>query len=162
MEERKAIFDYIGQIFMIFGFTMLLLFVFSLLFGESAKGYSTIFSLGKEGIGLDTMMQFLLASAATVTLRMLFFTDMLFKDMRLIPRTAGMVFSELAVIIILVWKFGWFPVDEVLPWFMFILSFGVCFGVSLLVTVFREKTENRRMEEALESMKRKMTETPRK
>lgn len=147
---------------MIFGFTMLLLFVFSLLFGESAKGYSTIFSLGKEGIGLDTMMQFLLASAATVTLRMLFFTDMLFKDMRLIPRTAGMVFSELAVIIILVWKFGWFPVDEVLPWFMFILSFGVCFGVSLLVTVFREKTENRRMEEALESMKRKMTETPRK
>lgn len=162
MEERKTIFDYIGQIFMIFGFTMLLLFVFSLLFGESAKGYSTIFSLGKEGIGLDTMMQFLLASAATVTLRMLFFTDMLFKDMRLIPRTAGMVFSELAVIIILVWKFGWFPVDEVLPWFMFILSFGVCFGVSLLVTVFREKTENRRMEEALESMKRKMTETPRK
>ena len=73
MEERKTVFDYIGQILMIFGFTILILLVFSLLFGESAKGYSDLFSFGKEGIGVGTMIQFLLASIATVTLRMLFF-----------------------------------------------------------------------------------------
>ena len=72
MEERKTVFDYMGQILMIFGFTILMLLVFSLLFGESAKGYSDLFSFGKEGIGVDTMIQFLLASIATVTLRMLF------------------------------------------------------------------------------------------
>ena len=38
MEERKTVFDYMGQILMIFGFTILILLVFSLLFGESAKG----------------------------------------------------------------------------------------------------------------------------
>lgn len=158
MEERKTVFDYIGQVFMIFGFTMLILLAFSLLFGENAKGYSTIFSLGKEGVGVDTMLQFLLASVVTVTLRMLFFTDMLFKNMRLALRTVGMVLSELFVIITLVMAFGWFPMDEVLPWFMFFLSFGLCFAASLLVTVLRERMENRRMEEALEKAKRKMTE----
>ncbi len=161
MEERKTVFDYMGQILMIFGFTILMLLVFSLLFGESAKGYSDLFSFGKEGIGVDTMIQFLLASIATVTLRMLFFTDMLFKNMRLLPRTAGMVFSELIVISIFVWLFNWFPVDEALPWFMFFSSFGICFVVSLLVTVLQERIENKRMEDALESMKKKMTETER-
>lgn len=156
MEERKTVFDYIGQIFMIFGFTMLILLAFSLIFGESAKGYSTIFSLGKEGVGVDTMLQFLLASIITVTLRMLFFTDMLFKSMRLALRTVGMVLSELLAMIALVMAFGWFPMNEALPWFMFFLSFGVCFVVSLLVTVFRERMENKRMEEALESTKKRM------
>lgn len=157
MEERKTVFDYIGQVFMIFGFTVLILLAFSLIFGEGAKGYSTIFSFGSEGIGTDTLLQFLLASVITVTLRMLFFTDILFKNMRLAPRTVGMVFSELFAIIVLVMIFGWFPMKEGLPWFMFFLSFGVCFAVSILVTVCRERMENRRMEEALEKAKRKMS-----
>lgn len=73
MEERKTIFDYIGQAFMTFGFTMLILLGFTFLFGEGAKEYSTIFSLGKEGIGADTMAQFLLAAVVTVALRALFY-----------------------------------------------------------------------------------------
>ena len=155
MEERKTVFDYMGQILMIFGFTILMLLVFSLLFGESAKGYSDLFSFGKEGIGVDTMIQFLLASIATVTLRMLFFTDMLFRNMRVALRAAGMVISELLVIIVLVMVFGWFPVDEWLPWIMFFVSFGVCFVISLTVTVCRERMENRRMEEALERLRKR-------
>lgn len=153
MEERKTIFDYIGQILIIFGFTMLILLGFVFLFGESAKGYSTIFSLGKEGVGVDTMMQFLLASVVTVTLRTLFFTDILFKNMSVTVRTVGMVSLELLVIIALIWMFGWFPMDECLPWLMFFVSFGICFVTSLAVTVFRERMENKRMEEALERLR---------
>lgn len=152
MEERKTMFDYIGQVLTIFGFTMLLLLGFTFLFGENAKEYSTIFSLGKEGIGADTMIQFLLASVVTVTLRTLFFTDMLFKNMRVAVRTVGMVLSELLVIIVLIWLFGWFPMDECLPWIMFFASFGICFVISLTVTAFRERMENKRMEEALERL----------
>lgn len=154
MEERKTIFDYIGQVFMIFGFTMLMLIVFCLLFGESAKGYSTIFSFGKEGIGVETMVQFLLASVFTVTLRWLFFTDTLIKNMSVPLRAVGMVLSDLFVIIVLILLFGWFPADEWLPWVMFFLSFAVCFAVSVTVTVFRERMENKRMEEALERLRK--------
>lgn len=153
MEERKTIFDYIGQVFMIFGLTMLILSALTLVFGESAKGYSSMFSLGKEGIGLKTMMQFLLASVLTVILRMFFFTDILFKNMGTALRAAAMVLSELLVISVLVLAFQWFPVDEWRPWVMFFTSFGICFAVSLTVMVFKERIENRRMEEALERMR---------
>lgn len=155
MEERKTIFDYIGQVFMIFGFTMLILVAFCLLFGESAKGYSTMFSFGKEGIGVETMLQFLLASIFTVTLRWLFFTDTLIKDMTVVFRAVGMVLSEVLIIIVLILIFGWFPAKEWLPWLMFFLSFALCFAVSVTVTVFRERMENKRMEEALERLREK-------
>lgn len=154
MEERKTIFDYIGQVFMIFGFTMLILSVFCLLFGESAKGYSTMFALGKEGICVGTMLQFLLAAVFTVTLRWLFFTDVLIKNMAVFLRAVGMVLSELCVIIVLILLFGWFPVDQWLPWLMFFVSFGICFVVSVTVTAFKERLENRRMEEALERLRK--------
>lgn len=155
MEERKTIFDYIGQVFMIFGFTMLILVVFCLLFGESARGYSTMFSFGKEGIGVETMLQFLLASVFTVTLRWLFFTDTLIKDISVVFRAVWMVLSEVLVIIVLILIFGWFPADEWLPWVMFFLSFALCFAVSVAVTVFMERMENKRMEEALKRLREK-------
>lgn len=59
------------------------------------------------------------------------------------------------MIIVLVMVFGWFPVDEWLPWIMFFVSFGVCFVISLTVTVCRERMENRRMEEALERLRKR-------
>ena len=129
VEERKTIFDYIGQVFMIFGFTMIILVVFCLLFGESARGYSTMFSYGKEGIGVG--------------------------NMTVILRSVGMVLSEVLVIIVLILIFGWFPANEWLPWVMFFLSFALCFAVSVTVTVFRERMENKRMEEALERLREK-------
>jgi len=153
MEERKTIFDYIGQVFMIFGITMLILLVISLLFGESAREYSTMFTFGKEGIGVETMMQFLLASVFTVALRWFFFTDVLIKNMSVPLRSVGMVLSELLVIVVMILIFGWFPADEWLPWLMFFVSFGICFVVSMAVTVLRERMENRRMEEALERLR---------
>ena len=81
MEERKTIFDYLGQIFMIFGITIAILNVFCILFGEDAKEFSTMFSLGNQGISVPIMFQFLIISAIIVTLRFIFFTDVWIKNM---------------------------------------------------------------------------------
>ena len=51
MEERKTIFDYMGQIFIIYGFSILTLNIFCILVGEDAQKVSTIYSLGREEIG---------------------------------------------------------------------------------------------------------------
>lgn len=154
MEDRKTIFDYIGQVFMIFGITMGIMSVFCLLFGEGAQTYSTMFSLGKEGIAVDTMMQFLLVSVCTVGLRFFFFTEQFIKNMTVPLRTVAMLVSEIAVIVLFVLVFKWFPADMWSPWVMFILCFGICFAVSLSVTVIKERMENKQMEEALERLKR--------
>ena len=154
VEEKKTIFDYIGQVFMIFGITICILNVFCVLFGEDAKAYSTMFSLGKEGLSVPIMIQFLLASACTVANRFVFFTETFIKNMTVPVRTVCMVIVEVAVTAVFIVAFGWFPTDMWLPWVMFILSFGICFMVSLAVTVIKTRVENRKMEEALERLKR--------
>ena len=153
MEERKTIFDYVGMVFNTFGFSIVILNIFCFLFGEEAKEFSNMFSMGKEGLSTDTMMQFFFVSALIVFIRFLFFTDKVIKNMSVVVRTLWMVLSSIGIVIFFILHFGWFPADQWLPWIMFIVSFGICFVVSTIITVFREKTENRKMEDALAKLK---------
>lgn len=154
MEERKTIFDYIGQVFMIFGITIGIINIFCLLFGDEAQGYSTMFALGHTGIPTTTIMQFFLAAVFTVSLRFVFFTETFIKKMSVPYRALCMVLSEVAVIFLFILTCGWFPVDEWLPWVTFFISFAICFVCSVAVTTVRERMENKRMKEALERLKR--------
>lgn len=153
MQERKTVFDYLGQIFMIYGITITVLNIFCLLFGESAKELSTMFSLGSNGLRVSTMAQFLGVSVIVVVLRFVFFTDVVIKNMSVAVRTICMVILVLLTISIFILIFDWFPVHMWQPWAMFFLCFGICFIISMAVTVVKEKAENRKMEEALKRIK---------
>ncbi len=153
MEERKTIIDYMEQVMKIFGFSVVMLNVFCILFGEDSKGFSTIFALGKEGIQVSTMLQFLSVAVWIVLIRFLFFTDIIIKNKGIPFRTCGMVGSVLVVIGVYIWSFQWFPIGNWLCWTMFFLSFGISFAVSLAVTLLKGRMENKRMEEALERLK---------
>ncbi len=154
MEERKTVIDYIEQVMKIFGFSIIMLNIFCILFGESAKEFSTIFALGKEGLRVVTMLQFLTLAVWITFCRFLFFTDIIIKNMRTVWRTICMIGAILVVMMIYIMVFQWFPKDEWLPWVMFLINFLVCFAMSLAVMTFKEYSENKRMEEALGKMKR--------
>lgn len=49
--------------------------------------------------------------------------------------------------------FQWFPVNQIKPWLMFFICFFVCASVSVLVSVLKEKSDNRKMQAALERLK---------
>lgn len=153
MEKKRTIFDYMGQVFMIFGITMVVLNIFCILFGESAKDYSQMFSLGNQGLSVQTALQFFLVSICITTLRFLFFTDLLLKRMSILWRTVLMVIAVVIVIGVFIVVCGWFPVNMWMPWLLFFLSFGVSFGISMAVTIWKERIENRKMAEALERLK---------
>lgn len=153
MEEKKSIFDYLGQILMIFGFTMLTLNVFCLAFGDSAREFSAIFQLGSRGISTGTAFQFLCISTLITGVRFLFFTDTFIKKMPVALRTVCMLTAVVAIIVIFVAAFHWFPTDMWQPWAMFFLCFGISFLGSCFIMTIKEKTENRRMREALERLK---------
>lgn len=153
MEERKNIFDYIGQVFLVFGFTIIVLSLFCIWFGEDARAYSTMFALGERGLSVATLLQFFAVSVCITALRFFFFTDVILKKMSVVWRTAGMFVSILLVMVGFVIACDWFPTDMWKPWVMFLLCFAVSAGVSTAVTIFRERMENRRMEEALERLK---------
>ena len=51
--------------------------------------------------------------------------------------------------------FGWFAVDKAEGWIAFLLCFGICFVISAAVSAYRERVENRRLEDGLENLKKK-------
>ena len=155
MEERKTVFDYMGRVLETFGFSVAILNIFCLIFGDEAEGFSTIFSLGKRGLSVATMGQFFSASVWVVAARFVFFTETVIKRMSLVLRTVLMVAAVLASTGIHILAFRWFPVDMWIPWLAFLVCFGICFAVSVVVTAFRERMENRKMEEALARLKEK-------
>ena len=153
MDNKPTVLGYLAQVFMIFGITVLTLNIFCLLFGDSARDFSTIFSLGSAGLNVKTMLQFLLAIAITIVLRYIFMTDLIIKKMSLVARIITIFAAAFMNIVVFVILCGWFPVDNLMAWIMFLISFAISCTASTAVSIFKEKTENRRLEEALNRLK---------
>lgn len=158
METRKTIFDYLGEIFCLFGITMASLMVITCFFGESAQEISTMFELGKRGITLNTMFQFFVGEILICGYRILFFSDIIIKKMSVLFRTIGMVVVIIITLCIFILLFGWFPANMWLPWIMFFLCFGLYFSVSMGVMLLKTKMENKKMEEGLKKAREQWKE----
>lgn len=153
MEEKRTIFDYLAQVLIVFGFAILTINIFCLVFGDSAKEFSAMFALGNQGIPSKIVFQFLGVSVLIVGVRFIFFTDIIIKKMPVWMRTACMLTAVVAIIAFFVTAFHWFPADMWQPWAMFFICFGISFLGSYFVMMIREKVENKRMEEALQRLK---------
>lgn len=154
MEKKYTIFDLLGQVFIIFGITVTCLSVFVALFGADANEMSTIFGLGEKGLAIATLAQFLLMAVLITIVRFLLFTDRIIKGWSVLMRTIGMFVIVVVAIGVFAAAFGWFPVNEVKPWIMFFVSFFICSAVSVSLSVWKEKKENEKMQEALERLKK--------
>lgn len=155
MEKRRTIFDYLTQVLIIFGFSMLIMNIFCLVFGNAAKGISAMFELGNQGVPVKIAFQFLCISALIVGIRFIFFTDIFIKKMTIRLRTICMLLSAITVITVFIIVFHWFPVTMWQPWVLFFICFLLSFVGSYFVMVIREKIENKQMAEALQRLKEK-------
>ncbi len=154
MENRRTIFDYLGEVFCIFGITIAILNVMCHFFGESAIEVSSMFALGSKGLTIATMLQFLLLSMLITVSRFVYFTDRLIKNASIAMRTAWMLFTIILLIAGFIYLFEWFPVHQWQPWAMFFLCFGISFGISTLITFLKERMDNKNMQEALMKLKK--------
>lgn len=153
MEERKHFLSYVEQVFMTLGISLLVITLICAVVGEEAREYSTMFVLGDEGIPIHTILEYLLSSVCITALRFVFLTDTLIKSWSLAGRTVGMLGTVIVLIGGLACLFGWFPVDDPKCWAAFLISFGICFLVSALLSAKKEQQENRQLEKALRQMK---------
>lgn len=153
MEEKRTVFDYLAQVMIVFGFTVLLLNIFCLVFGDFARDFSAIFGLGAQGVPVNVSFQFLCLSALLTGVRCVFFTDWIIKKKPIWLRCVCMLTFAIVITAAFITLFHWFPVDMWQPWLTFFVCFGVCFAGSYLFVTLKEKTENRRMEEALQKLK---------
>lgn len=156
MEKKLNVFDYLTQVFTIFGILILILNIFCLLFGESAKEYSTIFSLGDTGLSITTMLQFLFAIAIITAIKFLFMTDYIIKSLSMTIRIILLFTFSFCNVLVFIFLCKWFPVNDLKAWIMFIICFTVSCLISTLISNFKENYENRRLEEALQKSKEKV------
>lgn len=155
MERNKTIFDYLAQVLTIFGFSMLILNLFCMIFGDSAQGLSSMFALGSQGVPAEIAFQYLAISALIVGIRFLFFSDRLIKNMPIPVRTVCMLGCVLLLTAVFIICFQWFPADLWIAWVMFFVCFLLSFVCSYLVMLLKEKAENRKLQEALDRFKEK-------
>lgn len=153
MEEKKTVFNYISQLFATYGVIVVIFIVFSLVIGNGADEYSALFSYKDAALGIPTLLQLLLLALFISVSQVLFLTDRMIKGMSMVLRYIFFFISIMLVMIIMTVIFKWFPVDDPKAWCGFFISFAISMGISALLTRLAEKSENRKMQEALDKFK---------
>jgi len=158
MKRKDDVFRYLEQILSMFGLTVLFIGVFSYFVGEDAKAYSSFFTLGNQGLTLQTLVQLFMMSVLITTLRFVLFTDGLICRISLTIRTMIMFFLVILMIAFFAVWFGWFPVNMLEAWGYFLACFAVCAFASAYIMAWKTDRENKEMEEALKRLKEEQEE----
>ena len=153
MEEKKTVFNYISQLFATYGVIVVIFIVFSLVIGNGADKYSALFSYKDAALGIPTLLQLLLLALFITLSQVLFLTDALIKGMSMVLRYILFFVTIMLVMIIMTVVFKWFPVDDPKAWCGFFISIVIRMVISALLTRLAEKSENRKMQEALDKFK---------
>lgn len=155
MEEKITVFTYIKQVFKIYGLTVLIFILFSEAIGDLARGHSSLFSMGREGLSMDTLLQLLGFIVCVVALEYLFFKSRVIKIASVAVRSILFLLCTVVLVAGCAILFKWFPAGEVRAWIGFGISFVICSLISFLFSYLEEKSENQKMADALERMKKK-------
>lgn len=157
-EDRKSVFGYIAQLLATYGAMVVIFIVFDLCIGKETEGYSTLFELGSRGLTLATLLQLLFLAVLVTIAQVAFLTDLLIKNMNMIARNLLFIIAIFVSIVVFAVLFGWFPVNDLAAWAGFLVSFSLSMAASLLITRFIEKSENKKMQEALDKYMEKRNE----
>ncbi|MCR5619877.1 MAG: hypothetical protein K6F65_07220 [Lachnospiraceae bacterium] len=149
-EDKKSVFGYIAQLLATYGAMVVIFIVFDKCIGNSTEGYSTLFELGSKGLTTGTLLQLLFLAVLVTIAQVIFLTDVLIKNMNMIARNLLFIIAIFVSIVVFAVSFGWFPVNDLAAWAGFLVSFSLSMAASLLITRFIEKSENKKMQEALD------------
>lgn len=150
MEEKRTVFSYIGQMFSTYGVMVVIFIVFCMVLDESTGEYSTLFELAGRGLTINTLLQLLFLALIVTVSQVVFLTDTICKNLSMVLRNVFFFSTILIAVILFACIFAWFPIGDVRAWIGFGISFAVSMAVSIFITRIVEKTENSKMQEALE------------
>ena len=144
---------FMSSFFMIFTLEIIFVSLMGVFQGVDAGDYSTLYSLGNQGMSYATMFQLSLNAVVITGLVKLFFYEKFFGNMMIIWRTVLLLIAIIFVIIVFIIVFDWFPIDFIPGWIGFFASFGICFAASTSLMLIKTKLESRKYEELLEHYK---------
>ncbi|MDO5575003.1 MAG: hypothetical protein Q4G60_13600 [bacterium] len=154
MQEQKAgIFSYMARFLVIYAITILIVAVMGVIGGDESQAYSDMYKLGSAGIGYDTLFQLGLVDLIVTLFNIIFFSDKLFGKMMVMWRTILMMICIIILMVISIIAFRWFPLDFAPGWIGFIISFGICFAGSTVISIIKTKSDTKKYGELLERYK---------
>jgi hypothetical protein len=155
MEEKKTVFYYVRQAFATYGVIVLIFAIMSIVIGERAKDYAALFSMGNAGMSMPILMELLLLAVIITLAQVAFLTDTWIMDMSMMIRNVLFFVSVLIVIVFMIVAFHWFPTRDMTAWLGFIISYALSMIISALITILKERAENTKMQEALDTYNRR-------
>lgn len=154
MDGKKGFLDYLGTLVLLFGVCMLILAALTCAVGDQARAVSTMFALGSAGIPMEVAFEYLGLLALISVFRMVFFRDGVIPSMPMAARVLCMGAACMGATAAFIAVFGWFPVNMWQPWVMTLGCFCVCFAAAAAITRMKERSDTRRLQEALLRMQR--------
>ena len=101
MEEKKNVFDYIGELFATFGIITGIFMILILVIGDLASGYSSFFEYGKQALSINTLFQLLCLSFIISVCRNILLTDRWVRQMSMLVRN---ILFFLAIVVTLIYN----------------------------------------------------------
>ncbi|MBR5419698.1 MAG: DUF3021 family protein [Lachnospiraceae bacterium] len=150
MEEKNSLFAMIRTIFVTYGIMVVLFVILNILIGEEAKDFSSLFVYGNRAFSMATLIQLFALSLIISICRNVLFSDRWIKNMSIMLRNVLFFLIITVTITLFVILFAWFPIDDISAWSGFFISFALCSVVGVLVSRWRERAENDKMNKALE------------
>ncbi len=154
MDDNKNIFDYIKQLFTSFGIVVLLFIAINIIIGNEAGSVSSLFALGAKGLSTATLLQLLFLVLIITVAQNIFLSDLVIKNMALVVRNILFFATIMAAITVFAVVFGWFPLNNIAAWIGFIVSFAFCSVISSVIMRLEENAENKKMQDALNRLKK--------
>ena len=153
MENKRSILDFISFIMKTFGICICFLLALTIMANAEMIETSNMFIFGNEAISITILLQFLLLSFITAILVFLFTSVYMIRFLSLTTRLILMPVSIILCLGITIYFFDWFPTASPLPWILFVVSFLMCFGISVAITLHKNKKADAVLNKALEEMK---------
>ena len=153
MENKRTILDFMNFVMRTFGICICFLLALTIMANAEMIEISSMFSFGNEAISITILLQFLLLSFITTILVFLFTSTYMIRFLSLTTRLILLPVSIILCLGITIFFFGWFPSGDPLPWILFIVSFLICFGISVAMTLRKNKKADDELNKALEEMK---------
>ena len=86
-----------------------------------------------ESISISMLIQLLIVCIIAAILQMIAFSDICINKLEYTKRLAIFMFTFLIVITAFAVKFGWFPIENIGAWILFIGIFVMCFIISTIL-----------------------------
>lgn len=153
MENKRNFLDFMSFVMRTFGICICLLVVLTIMATTEMIETGNIFIYGNEAIPVTILLQFLLLSFLTAILVFLFTSTYMIQLLSLAARLILMPVSIILCLGIAIYFFGWFPTGAPLPWILFVVNFLICYGISVAITLHRNKKVDDVLNKALEEMK---------